>query len=271
MNPFRKAMPKQVNSEEKNKRQPNDSTKKNTKYFEAPCLLLHPSFILFSFLPLILSPHHQTQLCCITRPLYTGIIPLPIVAVAAYTISCLEAASCRLWCRRSADAALVAAPRTQPLLGAEGDFAIEFVRGLLAVDEVAEAAAHAALARVKTAAGFAEVGDGAEFAVNRARGVPAAIEFVAGLLGRVFVFESRVDVADEVCILQPLVSKNGMSAWYARTYDRCCCRRQRAPRARRTCRARTKCPHKRLQSGSGAATGSCGSWGRGRDSGKGWA
>ena len=67
------------------------------------------------------------------------------------------------------------------------------------MDEVAEAAADAALAAVEPAAGFAEVGHGRELAVDGAGGVPAAVEGVAGFLGRVFVFEARVDVADEVC------------------------------------------------------------------------
>lgn len=43
------------------------------------------------------------------------------------------------------------------------------------MDEVAEAAADAALARIEAAAGLAEVGDGTEFAVYGARGVPAAV------------------------------------------------------------------------------------------------
>ena len=62
--------------------------------------------------------------------------------------------------------------------------------------EIAEAAPHAALAAVEPAARFPEVGDGGQFAVNGPRGVPAAVEGVAGFLGRVFVFEARVDVAD---------------------------------------------------------------------------
>lgn len=66
------------------------------------------------------------------------------------------------------------------------------------MNEVAEAAANTALARVEAAAGFAEVGHGRQFAVDGARGVPAGVEGVAGFLGRVFVFEACVDVADEV-------------------------------------------------------------------------
>ena len=62
--------------------------------------------------------------------------------------------------------------------------------------EIAEAAPDAALAAVEPAAGFAEVGDGRELAVDGAGGVPAAVEGVAGLLGRILVLEARVDVAD---------------------------------------------------------------------------
>ena len=62
--------------------------------------------------------------------------------------------------------------------------------------EVAEAAADAPFAAVEPAAGLAEVGDGRELAVDGAGGVPAAVEGVAGLLGRVLVLEAGVDVAD---------------------------------------------------------------------------
>lgn len=67
------------------------------------------------------------------------------------------------------------------------------------MDEIAEAAAHAAFAAVEAAARFTEIRHGRELAVDGAGGVPARVEGVAGLLGRVFVFEARVDVADEVC------------------------------------------------------------------------
>lgn len=68
------------------------------------------------------------------------------------------------------------------------------------MDEVAEACAHAALARVEAAARLAEVRHGAQLAVDRARGVPARVQGVARFLRRVFVLEARVDVADEVCV-----------------------------------------------------------------------
>ena len=96
--------------------------------------------------------------------------------------------------------AVGAAALLEPLLGAEHEVAVELVRGVLAVDEVAEAAADAALARVQAATGLAEIGDGAQLAVDGAAGVPARIELVAGALGRVLVLEARVDVADQVVV-----------------------------------------------------------------------
>jgi hypothetical protein len=66
------------------------------------------------------------------------------------------------------------------------------------VDEVAEAAADAALAAVEAAARLAEVGDGGQLAVDGAARVPAAVERVAGLLRVLFVLEAHVDVADEI-------------------------------------------------------------------------
>lgn len=94
-----------------------------------------------------------------------------------------------------------AAALLEPLLGAEHEVAVELVGGVLAVDEVAEAAADAALARVEAAAGLAEVGDGGQLAVDGPRGVPARVEVVAGLLGRLLVLEAGVDVADQVVVV----------------------------------------------------------------------
>jgi hypothetical protein len=67
------------------------------------------------------------------------------------------------------------------------------------MDEVAEAAAHAALAAVEAAAGFSEIGHGGQLAVDGAAGVPARVEGVAGFLRVFFVLEAHVDVADEIC------------------------------------------------------------------------
>lgn len=66
------------------------------------------------------------------------------------------------------------------------------------MDEVAEAATNAALAGVEATASLSEVGNGAELAVDGATGVPAGIQLVACFLRRVFVFETGVDVADQV-------------------------------------------------------------------------
>jgi len=66
------------------------------------------------------------------------------------------------------------------------------------VDEVAEAAADAALAAVETTARFSEIGDGGELAVDGAAGIPARVEGIAGFLRVFFVLEANVDVANEV-------------------------------------------------------------------------
>ncbi|KAH8160799.1 hypothetical protein CIB48_g7446, partial [Xylaria polymorpha] len=106
----------------------------------------------------------------------------------------------RLRAGAAGDALLVAAAHLEPLLGSEDELAIELGGGVLAMYEVAEAAADTALARVKATAGLAEVGDGAQLAVDGPAGVPAAVELVAGLLGRVLVLEPRVHVADQVVV-----------------------------------------------------------------------
>lgn len=69
------------------------------------------------------------------------------------------------------------------------------------MNEVAEAAAYTALARVQPAAGFSEIGHGREFAVNRTSGVPARVECVAGFLRVFFVLEAHVNVANKICWL----------------------------------------------------------------------
>lgn len=69
------------------------------------------------------------------------------------------------------------------------------------MDEIAEPASDTSFSAVEPTAGFAEIGDGRELAVDGARGVPAGIESVAGFLGRVFVLEACVDIADEMVII----------------------------------------------------------------------
>ena len=69
------------------------------------------------------------------------------------------------------------------------------------MDEVAESAAHTPFATIKTTTGLAEIGDWREFAVDRAPGIPARVEAIAGLLRIFFVLESNVYVADEMIIV----------------------------------------------------------------------
>ena len=66
------------------------------------------------------------------------------------------------------------------------------------MNEIAEPAPHASFPAIQPTARLPEVRHGAELAVDGARGVPARVERVAGFLRRVFVFEARVDVADEI-------------------------------------------------------------------------
>lgn len=68
------------------------------------------------------------------------------------------------------------------------------------MDEVAEATTYTAFARVKTTAGFSKVGDGGEFAVDGATGVPAGVQGVACGLCRFLVLEAGVNVANEICL-----------------------------------------------------------------------
>lgn len=86
----------------------------------------------------------------------------------------------RLRTRRPTQTPLIPAPLPQPLLSRELQLALQLRRRFFPMNEIAEAAAHAAFAAIQSAAGFAEVGHGREFAVDRASGVPAAVERVAG-------------------------------------------------------------------------------------------
>jgi hypothetical protein len=101
--------------------------------------------------------------------------------------------------RTLAHAPLITTPLLEPLARAHVQLAIELGRRLLAMNEVAETAADAALATIKAAAGFAEVGDGGELAVDGAAGIPARVERVTGFLRVFLVLEAHVDVADEIC------------------------------------------------------------------------
>ena len=123
---------------------------------------------------------------------------MTIMTSISRSSSSSESLPCRLRTGTPAGTPLIPSPRAQPFLRAELELAVEFRARLLAMDKVAEPAAHAALATVQPAARLAKVGDGREFAVYRPCRVPARIERVAGLLGRVFVFEACVHVAYQV-------------------------------------------------------------------------
>lgn len=130
-------------------------------------------FFLIGFFPFLFSiPHPHPN---------PNLIPLPSSSIRT---------------RTPAQTSLIPAPLPQPFLCRELQLALQLRTRFLAMNEIAEPAADAALAGVEPAAGFAEVGDGREFAVDGAGGVPSAVQRVAGCLRRVFVFETGVDVAD---------------------------------------------------------------------------
>lgn len=66
------------------------------------------------------------------------------------------------------------------------------------MDEIAETTADTSLPAIQSATGFAEVGDGRELAVDRARSVPSGVQGVAGFLRGIFVLEAGIDVADKI-------------------------------------------------------------------------
>lgn len=67
------------------------------------------------------------------------------------------------------------------------------------MNEIAKATAHTALAAVESTTRFAEIGNGREFAVDRATSVPTTIEGIASFLGVLFVLETYIDVANQIC------------------------------------------------------------------------
>jgi hypothetical protein len=84
----------------------------------------------------------------------------------------------------------------QPLLRAQLQLALQLLAWILAMYEIAEAAAHTAFTGIQPAARLAEIRHGGQLAVDRACSVPARVKRFAGCGSRVFVFEARVDVAD---------------------------------------------------------------------------
>ena len=66
------------------------------------------------------------------------------------------------------------------------------------MDEVAESPPDTALPAIQPTTRLSEICHWGQFAVDGPGGVPAGVEGVAGRLGGVFVFEARVDIADEI-------------------------------------------------------------------------
>jgi hypothetical protein len=136
--------------------------------------------------------------CHSSGPVFMSALVARCPAITRYIDIRLESLASRRWCGTPAHAPLITTSLLEPLARAHVQLAIQLCRRFLAMYEVAEAAAHTALAAVETTAGFAEIGDGREFAVDGAAGVPAAVERVARFLGVFLVLEAHVDVADKI-------------------------------------------------------------------------
>ena len=106
----------------------------------------------------------------------------------------------RLRAGTSTHTLLVVTPCSQPLLSSQLQLPLQLRARFLAMYEIAESTPDTSFPAIEPTTRFSEVGHGGQFAVDWAGGVPTAVERVAGGLGGVFVFEARVDVADEVCI-----------------------------------------------------------------------
>jgi len=100
-----------------------------------------------------------------------------------------------------AHTALIATALTQPLLRSELQLSVQFWRRLLAVNEVAETAAHTSVAAVQPAACFPKVRDRAQLAVDRSTCVPSTVQALARRLCRILVLEPRVHVANQVVVV----------------------------------------------------------------------
>lgn len=77
------------------------------------------------------------------------------------------------------------------------------------MNEIAESTAHASIATIESTTGLSKVRHGRQFAVYRPCGIPARVERITSCLCILFVLESHVDVADQICniMLVPSPSK----------------------------------------------------------------
>lgn len=112
----------------------------------------------------------------------------------------------RLRTRTPTHTPLIMPPLPQPLLHPQLQLPLQLRTRLLPMNEIAEPASYAAFTAIESTARLSEIGHRRQLAVDGAGGVPAGIEGVAGGLGRVFVFEARVHVADEICEIRKQIS-----------------------------------------------------------------
>ena len=100
-----------------------------------------------------------------------------------------------------AHTALVATALTQPLLRRKLQLSVQLWRRLLAVNEVAETAAHTPIAAVQSAACLPEIRNRTQLAVDRSSRIPSAVQALARRLCRILVLEPRVHIADQVVVV----------------------------------------------------------------------
>ena len=167
-------------------------------------------------------------------------------------------------------------PRPQPLLHPQLQLLLQLLTRLFPMNKIAKTPSHTSLPTVQPTTRFPEVCDGGELAVDGARGVPTRVERVAGGLRAVFVFEARVDVADEICTHATYVSVCAVELRVRRVErerkadDHCCCRKPPPPQSRHTCTSRTRSPRRKRRNGSAAGSDSSCSWDHRRGSGISW-
>jgi hypothetical protein len=106
-----------------------------------------------------------------------------------------------LWACTPAHTTLVPSTLAQPLLCRQFQLPIQLGRGLLAVDEIAEASTDTTLTAVEPATSLPKVCHWAQLAVNRPSRVPPAVQALTRRLRGVLVLEARVHVADQMVVV----------------------------------------------------------------------
>jgi hypothetical protein len=102
------------------------------------------------------------------------------------------------WLRRRtlAHTPLIPASFFQPFLRGQFQLSIQFCTRFFPVYEVAEASSDTTFSTIQPTTRFSEIRYRGKLAIYRSSGVPPRVERIAGLLCRVFVFESRIHVTD---------------------------------------------------------------------------